>query len=163
VLAIGVLVPLAAFDNGLDGLMRQHLGVSTGLLLSGTGFAIFFACTVRFLTMAEGTVDAGLQKLSPHLDMAARTLGRNRFQTLVSVLLPNMRPALLTAALFVFVETMKELSATILLRPFNFNTLATLVYEDASRAQIENASIAALIIVLAGLVPVLFVSRAMDR
>jgi iron(III) transport system permease protein len=163
VLAIGVLVPLAAFDNGLDGLMRQHLGVSTGLLLSGTGFAIFYACTVRFLTMAEGTVDAGLQKLSPHLDMAARTLGRNRFQTLVSVLLPNMRPALLTAALFVFVETMKELSATILLRPFNFNTLATLVYEDASRAQIENASIAALIIVLAGLVPILFVSRAMDR
>ncbi len=163
VLAIGVLVPLAAFDNGLDGLMRQYFGVSTGLLLSGTGFAIFYACTVRFLTMAEGTVDSGFRKLSPHLDMAARTLGRNRFQTLVSVLLPNMRPALLTAALFVFVESMKELSATILLRPFNFNTLATLVYEDASRAQIENASIASLIIVLAGLVPVLFVSRSMER
>jgi iron(III) transport system permease protein len=138
VLAIGVLVPLAAFDNGLDGLMRQYF-------------------------MAEGTVDSGFRKLSPHLDMAARTLGRNRFQTLVSVLLPNMRPALLTAALFVFVESMKELSATILLRPFNFNTLATLVYEDASRAQIENASIASLIIVLAGLVPVLFVSRSMER
>ncbi|WP_246659350.1 iron ABC transporter permease [Rhizobium sp. FY34] len=163
VLAIGVLMPLASFDNALDGLMRSHFGLSTGLLLSGTGFAIFYACSVRFLTMAEGTVDAGFQKLSPHLDMASRTLGRNRIQTLTSVLLPNMRPALLTAGLFVFVETMKELSATILLRPFNFNTLATLVYEDASRAQIENASIPALIIVLVGLIPVMIVSRSMER
>lgn len=163
VLAIGVLVPLAAFDNGLDALLRSHFGISTGLLLSGTGFAIFYACTVRFLTMAEGTVDSGFQKLSPHLDMAARTLGRNRLKTLTGVLLPNMRPALLTAALFVFVESTKELSATILLRPFNFNTLATLVYEDASRAQIENASIASLIIVLVGLIPVLLVSRSMER
>lgn len=163
VLAIGVLMPLASFDNTLDGLMRSHFGLSTGLLLSGTGFAIFYACSVRFLTMAEGTVDAGFQKLSPHLDMASRTLGRNRLKTLTSVLLPNMRPALLTAGLFVFVETMKELSATILLRPFNFNTLATLVYEDASRAQIENASIPALIIVVVGLIPVMIVSRAMER
>ncbi len=163
VLAIGVLFPLAAFDNTLDAILRAHLGISTGLLLSGSGFAIFYACSVRFLTMAEGTVDAGFQKLSPHLDMAARTLGRNRRQTLLFVLLPNMRPALLTAGLFVFVETMKELSATILLRPFNFNTLATLVYEDASRAQVEDASVAALIIVLVGLIPVLFVSRTMER
>lgn len=163
VLAIGVLFPLAAFDNTLDAILRAHLGISTGLLLSGSGFAIFYACSVRFLTMAEGTVDAGFQKLSPHLDMAARTLGRTRRQTLLFVLLPNMRPALLTAGLFVFVETMKELSATILLRPFNFNTLATLVYEDASRAQVEDASVAALIIVLVGLIPVLFVSRTMER
>lgn len=163
VLAIGVLFPLAAFDNALDAFLRQHFAISTGLILSGTGFAIFYACSTRFLTMAEGTVDAGFHKLSPHLDMAARTLGRNRLQTLIFVLLPNMRPALLTAALFVFVETMKELSATILLRPFNFNTLATLIYEDASRAQVEDASVAALIIVLVGLVPVLFVSRTMER
>ncbi len=163
VLAIGVLMPLATFDNAFDGLMRSHFGISTGLLLSGTGFAIFYACTVRFLTMAEGTVEAGFQKLSPHLDMAARTLGRNRTQTLFGVLLPNMRPAILTAGLFVFVESMKELSATILLRPFNFNTLATLIYEDASRAQIENASIAALIIVLVGLIPVIVVSRTLEK
>lgn len=163
VLAIGVLFPLAAFDNAMDGFLRSHFGLSSGLLLSGTGFAIFYACSVRFLTMAEGTVDAGFHKLSPHLDMAARTLGRNRRQTLLFVLLPNMRPALLTAGLFVFVETMKELSATILLRPFNFNTLATLIYEDASRAQVEDASIAALIIVLVGLIPVLIVSRSIER
>ncbi|MFB9950223.1 ABC transporter permease [Rhizobium puerariae] len=163
VLAIGVLIPLAGFDNALDGFLRTNFGISTGLLLSGSGFAIVYACTVRFMTIAEGNLDAGFQKLSLHLDMAARALGRNRRQTLRSVLLPNMRPALLTAALFVFIETMKELSATILLRPFNFNTLATLVYEDASRAKIEDASVASIIIILAGLIPVILVSRSMDR
>lgn len=163
VLGIGVLIPLAGFDNAFDGLMRSQFGLSTGLLLSGTGFAIVYAATVRFLTMAEGTIDAGFQKLSPHLDMAARTLGRTRMQTLRSVLLPNMRPAVMTAALLVFIETLKELSATILLRPFNFNTLATLVYEDASRSQVPDASVASLIIILAGLVPVLLVSRSLEE
>lgn len=163
VLALGVLLPFANFDNWLDGHMREWFGVSTGLLLSGTGFAIVYALTVRFLTMAEGSIDSGFSKLSPHLDMAARTLGRTRLQALVSVLIPNLRPAMLTAALLVFIETLKELSATILLRPFNFNTLATLVYEDASRSKVEDASIAALIIILAGLIPAVLVSRSLDR
>ncbi|PRX11101.1 UNVERIFIED_ORG: iron(III) transport system permease protein [Martelella mediterranea] len=163
VLAIGVLIPLAGLDNALDGALRANFGISSGLLLSGSGFAIIYACTVRFLAMAEGSVDAGFHKLSPSLDMAARTLGRSPAKALVSVLLPNMRPALWTAALLVFIETLKELSATILLRPFNFNTLATLVYEDASRALVESASVPAMIIILAGLVPVLLVSRSMDR
>ena len=163
VLAIGVLFPLAGFDNALDGFLREHAGISTGLLLSGTGFAIVYACTVRFLTMAEGSIEAGFHKLSPHLDMAARTLGRNSSQTLWSVLVPMMRPAVLSAALLVFIESMKELSATIMLRPFNFNTLATLVYEQASRAKVEDASVAAMIIVLAGMIPVIFVSRSLDR
>ena len=162
VLAMGVLIPLANFDNAVDAFLRAQFGISTGLLLSGTGFAIIYACTVRFLTMAEGTIDAGFHKLSPHLDMAARTLGRTSGQTLRTVLLPMMRPATLTAALLVFIESMKELSATIMLRPFNFNTLATLVYEDASRAKIEDASVPALIIVLAGLVPVVIVSRSLS-
>ncbi|MFB2549464.1 ABC transporter permease [Ensifer soli] len=163
VLAIGVLFPFAAFDNALDAFLRQHAGISTGLLLSGTGFAIIFASTVRFLTMAEGTIEAGFQKLSPHLDLAARTLGRSAGQALFSVLLPMMRPAALSAGLLVFIETMKELSATIMLRPFNFNTLATLVYEDASRAKVEDASVPAMIIILAGMIPVFLVSRALDR
>lgn len=163
VLGIGVLIPLATFDNALDGWLRQSFGMSTGLLLSGTGFAIVYAYTVRFLTMAEGTIDAGFQKLSPHLDMAARTLGRSGLQTLRQVLLPNLRPAVLTAALLVFIETLKELSATILLRPFNFNTLATLVYEDASRGMAQDASVAAMIIIAAGLIPVILVSRSLDE
>lgn len=163
VLGIGVLIPLASFDNALDGWLRESFGISTGLLLSGTGFAIVYAYTVRFLTMAEGTIDAGFQKLSPHLNMAARTLGRSGLQTLRQVLLPNLRPAVLTAALLVFIETLKELSATILLRPFNFNTLATLVYEDASRGMAQDASVAAMIIIAAGLIPVVLVSRSLDE
>ena len=163
VLAIGVLLPLAAIDNLVDGTLRHYAGISTGLLLSGTGFAIVYACTVRFLTMAEGSVGAGFEKLSPHLDMAARTLGRNRWQTLTSVLLPNLRPAVMTAALLVFIETMKELSATILLRPFNFNTLATLLYEDASRGKVQDASVPAMIIILAGLIPAILVSRSLEK
>lgn len=163
VLAIGVLFPLAALDNWVDAGFRSTFGISTGLLMTGTGFAIIYACTVRFLTMAEGTLEAGFQKLSPHLDMAARALGRTGGQTLRTVLLPMMRPAVLTAALLVFIETMKELSATIMLRPFNFNTLATLVYEDASRAKVEDASVAAMIIIIAGMIPVILVSRSMER
>lgn len=163
VLAIGVLLPLSAFDNALDGLLRAHLNISTGLLLSGTAFAIIYAHSVRFVTLSEGTIDAGFQKLSPHVDMAARTLGRTRSRTLVDVLLPNIRPAAVTAALLVFIESLKELPATIMLRPFNFNTLATLVYENASRSKVQDASIPALIIIAAGLIPVLFVSRSLDH
>ncbi|QRM56815.1 iron ABC transporter permease [Sinorhizobium sp. BG8] len=163
VLAMGVLIPLAGFDNSLDAMLRETFGISTGLLLSGSGLAIIYACTVRFLTMAEGTIDAGFNKLSPHLDMASRTLGRTSSQTLLTVLLPMMRPATLTAVLLVFIESMKELSATIMLRPFNFNTLATLVYEDASRAKVEDASVAAVIIIAAGLIPVFLVSRSLDQ
>ena len=163
VLAIGVLLPLSAFDNALDGLLRAHLNISTGLLLSGSAFAIIYAHSVRFVTLSEGTIDAGFQKLSPHVDMAARTLGRTRSRTLVDVLLPNIRPAAVTAALLVFIESLKELPATIMLRPFNFNTLATLVYENASRSKVQDASIPALIIIAAGLIPVLFVSRSLDH
>lgn len=163
VLALGVLFPFAALDNALDAWAREWLGRSTGLLLTGTGFALVYALTVRFITMAEGTIDSGFQKLSPHLDMAARTLGRTRLQALSTVLIPNLRPAILTAALIVFIETLKELPATILLRPFNFNTLATLAYEDASRSKVEDASIAALIIMLAGLIPAVLVSRSLNR
>ena len=163
VLAIGVLIPLAGLDNLISSFTKANFGVSAGLLLSGTGFAIVYASAVRFLTMAEGNVAAGFDKLSPNLDWAARTLGRTRGGALREVLLPMMRPATLTAALLVFIETSKEISATILLRPFNFNTLATLVYEDASRSQVAAASVPSVIIILAGLVPVIVVSRLLDK
>ncbi|MEO4043284.1 iron ABC transporter permease [Hoeflea sp. CAU 1731] len=163
VLALGVLIPLAGLDNLINLASEQMFGVKVGLLLTGSGAAIIYACSIRFLTMAEGSVDAGFHKLSPNLDMAARTLGRNRSQTFISVLLPMMRPAAMTAALLVFVDTMKELSATLLLRPFNFNTLATLVYEDASRARVEDAAPAALIIMLVGILPVILISRTAIR
>jgi iron(III) transport system permease protein len=163
VLAIGVLIPLASLDNSLSALLKNTLGLHTGLILSGTMIAIVYALACRFLTMAEGTVEAGFHKLPVSLDHASRTLGRTAAQTLRTILIPAMRPAVLTAGLLVFIETIKELSATILLRPFNFNTLATLVYEDASRARVEDASVPALIIILAGLVPVILVSRSLEN
>lgn len=163
VLAIGVLIPLATLDNSISSLVQKAFGLQTGLIMSGTMFAIVYALTARFLTMAEGTVEAGFHKLPVSLDHASRTLGRTGGQTLRTILIPAMRPAVLTAALLVFIETIKELSATILLRPFNFNTLATLVYEDASRSQVPEAAVPALIIIVAGLVPVVMVSRSLDR
>nr|WP_258162898.1 iron ABC transporter permease [Rhizobium sp. TH2] len=163
VLAIGMLIPLASLDNTISALVKQAFGFQPGLIMSGTMFAIVYALTARFLTMAEGTVEAGFHKLPVSLDHASRTLGRTGGQTLRAILIPAMRPAVLTAALLVFIETIKELSATILLRPFNFNTLATLVYEDASRSQVPDAAVPALIIIVAGLVPVVMVSRSLDR
>lgn len=160
VLAIGILVPLAAFDNMLDQWMRASFGISTGLLLSGSAFAIVLAYTIRFLAVSHGAIDAGLGKVSPHLGMAARALGRSPGQTLREVHLPLIRPALTAAGLLVFVDSMKELPATILLRPFNFETLATHVYSFASLERFEDSALAALTIVLAGLVPVILLSRS---
>jgi iron(III) transport system permease protein len=162
VLAVGILIPLAALDNYVDGAARSLFGVSTGLLLAGSGAAIVYACTVRFLAVSTGSLEAGLAKVSLHLDMAARTLRRTPGQTLREIHLPLMRRALATAALLVFVDTMKELSATILLRPFDFDTLATFVYSQASRAAFEDASVAALAIVVVGIVPLILLLRAGD-
>ncbi|KQT87937.1 iron ABC transporter permease [Aurantimonas sp. Leaf443] len=160
VLAMGILVPFAAFDNQLDALMRSAFGVSTGLLLSGSGAAIVFACIVRFMAMGHGSVESGFAKVSPHLDMASRTLGRGPAATLREVLLPLMRPALLTSLLLVFVDCVKELSATVLLRPFDFDTLATHVYAQASRAAFQDGAVAALLIVAIGMAPVLVLTRS---
>ncbi len=160
VLAIGILIPLAGLDNFVDARMRETFDVSTGLLLSGSGFAIVYAGFVRFMAMGHGSLESGFAKLSPHLDMAARTLGRAPGATLVEVLLPLMRPALLTAFLLVFVEASKELSATILLRPFDFETLATFVYAQTSRSAFEEGAVAALLIVLVGILPVAILNRS---
>jgi iron(III) transport system permease protein len=159
VLAIGLLFALTRFDNSVDALARSMFGISTGLMLSGTAFIIIHACSVRFLAIAHGSLDAGYSRLSGHVTMVARTLGRTAGQAFLTVELPLLRRAIATAALLVFVDTMKELSATILVRPFNFPTLATHVYELASRARFEEAASAALLIVLIGAIPVLLLSR----
>jgi len=163
ILALGLLIALGRFDNFIDGLARDHLGVSTGLLISGSAGAIVLACTIRFLALAEGTLQAGLEKLPPNLDNAARSLGHSAFMSAIKVLLPLMKPAIATAAILVFVDTIKELSATILLRPFGFNTLATYVYENASRGAPEDAAMAALTIIAASIVPVILLSRPLIR
>ncbi len=160
VLAVGLLVPLAALDNRIDALARSVFGISTGLLMSGTIFALVLAMTIRFLAVALGSVEAGLERISPNLDAAARALGETALSTLFRVHLPMMLPALGAAALLVFVDAMKELPATLLLRPFNFETLATHVYGFAALEQFEHAALGALTIVLAGLVPVLLLHKA---
>jgi iron(III) transport system permease protein len=156
VLAIGILIPLAGLDNAVDAAMRKLFGVPTGLLLSGSVFAIVLAYTIRFLAASLGAVEAGLSKISRNTDAAARTLGASVSETLWRVHLPLLRPALGAAALLVFVDAMKELPATLLLRPFNFDTLATQVFTLASLYRYEEAGLSALTIVLASLVPVLF-------
>ncbi|HTV71364.1 MAG TPA: iron ABC transporter permease [Rhizobiaceae bacterium] len=161
IMALGLLFALARFDNMLDAFARDMFGISTGLLLTGSAAAVVMACTIRFVALAEGSIRSGIEKLPPHLDEAARSLGRTPAGSAMHVLLPLLRPALLTAAVLVFVDTVKELSATILLRPFGFNTLATSVYEDASRAVVEDAGPAALLIILTALVPVVLLSRAL--
>jgi iron(III) transport system permease protein len=160
VLAIGILVPLAGLDNAVDSWMRATFGISTGLMLSGSAFALVLAYSIRFLAVSHGAIDAGIGKVSPHLGMVARTLGRSAGGALWQVHLPLIRPAVITAALLVFVDSMKELPATILLRPFNFETLATHVYSFASLERFEDAALAALTIVVAGLVPVVLLNRA---
>lgn len=160
VLALGVMIPLAAFDNGIDAALRASIGVSTGLILSGTLFALIFAYSVRFLAVATGALESSLAKVTPAMDRAARSLGHSHLQTLRRVHLPLIRPGLLTAALVVFVDCMKELPATLILRPFNFDTLATHVYQFASDEKLEASALGALLIVLVGLGPVILLSRS---
>ena len=159
IIAIGILIPLAAFDNALDARMRTHMGISTGLLLTGTITALIFAYLVRFLTIALQSVDAGLHKITPNMEAAARSLGAGRWRTLTHVHLPLLRGGLATAGLIVFVEVMKELPATLLMRPFNFDTLAVQAYRLASDERLTEASTAALMIVAVAILPVILLTR----
>jgi len=163
VLAVGVVVPLASWDNAVDAAAREYLGVSTGLLLSGTVFAMVFGYLVRFLALSFGAIEASLGKVTPNMDGAARTLGHPPFSVLRRVHLPLMRGSLLTAAILVFVDCMKELPLTLLLRPFNFETLATNVHQLASAELIEQSARGALAIVAAGILPVIALSRTIRR
>ncbi len=163
VIAVGTLVPLGLFDNALDAWMRARFGVSTGLLLSGGIAALVFAYLVRFLAVALAAVESGLARIRPSLRDAARVLGASPGGAVRRVELPLARGPLLTAFLLVFVDTMKELPATLIVRPFDFDTLAVRVNSLAADERLAEASTAALLIVLAGLLPVLALTRTMRR
>lgn len=163
VIAIGALIPLAAFDNALDAWLRSSFGVSTGLLLTGSITALIFAYLVRFLSVALGTVEASLGKVRPSLDEAARTLGSSPRATLWRVHAPLVWGGVLTALLMVFVDVLKELPATLLLRPFDFDTLAVQAANFAADERLAEAAFPALAIVAVGLLPVLLLSRAIAR
>ena len=160
VVAVGVIIPFAWFDNSLDSLLREHYGISSGLLLSGSLFAVMFAYMVRFLAISIQSVEAGLVKVKLSMDEAARSLSYTPGEILVHVHMPLMKGTVLTAFLIVFVDVMKELPATLILRPFNFNTLAVRAFELAADERLADSSTAALMIVVVGLVPVILLSHS---
>ena len=160
VLALGLLVPLAAFDHFAADGIQALTGRDPGLLLTGTAVAIVLAYLVRFFGIAQGAVDTAFGRISPNLPHAARSLGRGPGGTLRAVYLPLMRGSVAASLLVVFVDCVKELPATLLLRPFNFNTLSTRVYELASLEQLSKAAPAALLVVAMGLAAVALLARA---
>jgi iron(III) transport system permease protein len=160
VLALGFLIPLAALDHSLADAVLALTGHDPGLLLTGTAAALVLAYMVRFFAVAQGAVDAAFGRISPNLPLAARSLGRGAGGTLTTVYLPLMRGTVATALLVVFVDCVKELPATLLLRPFNYNTLATRVHELASLEKLDEAAPAALLVMAVGLLAVGLLARA---
>ncbi|GAB2668465.1 ABC transporter permease [Vibrio panuliri] len=163
VLAIGVMVPVLFMDHLVNDIAKLMEWGRPGLIFSGSMFAIIFALVVRFSAVAIGSIESSLSKVSPSLDMASRTMGCNANQMLRRVHLPLIRRGALIAGLLVFIESMKELNASLLLRPFNFETLATYVYNFASDEHLELAAMPAVLLVLVGLVPLVLVNRSLEQ
>lgn len=163
VIAIGVLVPFAAAENAVDAWLRANIGISTGLLLTGTIAALVFAYLVRFLAVALNTVEASLARVRPTMEDAARTLGHGPTSTLLRVHAPLVSGSLLTAGLLVFVDVLKELPATLVLRPFNHDTLAVQAFNLAADERLTEAAAPALTIVAVGILPVIILSRTIAR
>ena len=163
VIAVGVLIPVARADNLLAQWLLSTFGWHTGLIFTGTIAALVFACLVRFMTSALQTVDSALHRVTPHMDDASRSLGLTPAQSLRRVHLPLLRRGLLTAGLLVFIDVMKELPATLVMRPFNFDTLATQAYTLATDERLAEASTATLAIVAVGLLPLLVLCRQIAR
>ncbi|MBF7682807.1 iron ABC transporter permease [Acinetobacter sp. B5B] len=158
VLAIGLMLALGFIDRSVGDFLEFKMGISTGLLFLGTTFTVIYAYSTRFLAIAIGSTEAGYHRISPSLDDAARNLKRQSGSILYKIHLPLLRPALVSAALLIFVDCMKELPATLLLRPINLETLATFLYAEASRGTYEDGAIAALLIVIVGLIPVILLA-----
>ena len=163
VLAVALLAPLGAFDALLAGALERVSGIAVGTLLLGSSLALVYAYTLRFLAISTGAADAGLSKLPRNLDAASRVLGHGPLSTIRRIHLPLAAPAIASGALLVFVDCMKELPATLLLRPLNVETLATHLYGEAARGSYEDGAIAALLIVAVGLLPLILVSRLQTR
>jgi iron(III) transport system permease protein len=163
VIAVGLLVPFAAFDNALDAWMRATFGLSTGLLLTGSIWLLVMAYMVRFMAAALSAYDAGQETIHSNMDAVARTLGHSPAGMLARIHLPILRPSVLTALLIVFVDVMKELPATLIMRPFNFDTLAVQAHRLASDERLAGAAVPSLVIVAVGLLPVILVCRGLGR
>ena len=160
VIAIGVLAPIAWFDNKLDYLSRMYFDMPLGLVISGSMAILVFAYLVRFLSISLNTMDSGLSAIKPGIDESARSLGASKKNVLTKVHLPILKTSVLTAFLLVFVEVMKELPTTLILRPFNLNTLAVKTYELASDERLFDAALPALSIVMISLLPILLITKS---
>ncbi|MCX5571640.1 ABC transporter permease [Kaistia nematophila] len=163
VLAVGLLVPIAGLDNWIANAVKGVWGRSPGLILMSSGAALVLAYCLRFQAITIGGIESGFSRISPSIDMAARSLGAGTARLSGGIHMPLLSPAIAAAGLLVFVDCMKELPATLLLRPFNFETLATYVYGEAARGTYEDGAIAALVIVFAGMLPVALLARAGTR
>ncbi len=163
VIAVGLMVPFATFDNALDGWMRATFDVSTGLLVTGSIWLLIAAYMVRFLAAALGAYEGGQSTVHANMDAAARSLGQSPLGTLRRIHLPILTPSLLTALLIVFVDVMKELPATLIMRPFNYDTLAVQAYRLASDERLEGAAVPSLVIMAVGLLPVILICRQVGR
>ncbi|MEE4289919.1 MAG: ABC transporter permease subunit, partial [Erythrobacter sp.] len=162
-LAVGLLAPLGRLDQGLTRFATEQLGHGGGLILTGSGLVLIYALGVRFLTVAYNTLDGGMARIPPSLDAAARSLGASPSRVLVRITVPLLRPSLLAALALVLIDTLRELPATLILRPFNLETLATRTYRLASDERLVEASIPALILLAIGLVPVILLTRSRAR
>jgi len=163
VIAVGILLPLAAFDNALDVWMKARFGIGTGLLFTGSVAALLYAYLVRYFAVAFQPIEAGLARITPAMDASARSLGASPREVFARVHVPLLAPSLFAAALLVFVDVMKELPATLVLRPFNFDTLAVIAYQLAADERLGEAAIPSLTIVAVGVLPVILLSRAIAR
>ena len=163
VIAVGVMTPFAFIDGALNSWMKANFDISTGLIFSGTIFALLFAYTVRFLAVSVNAIESGLGKIKPTMDDAGRSMGLSPLAVLRQIHLPLMKGTVLTALLLVFVDVLKELPATLILRPFNFNTLAVRAHELAADERLADAAAPALMIVLVGILPVILLSRAISH
>lgn len=163
VIAVGLMVPFAAFDNAFDAWMRATFDISTGLLLTGSIWLLIGAYMIRFLAAALGAYDGGIALVSGNIDAASRVLGQTAMGTVRRVHVPLLTPSLLTAALIVFVDVMKELPATLILRPFNFDTLAVQAFRLASDERLSGAAVPSLMIAAIGLLPVILLCRRVAR
>ena len=163
VIAVGLMVPVAAFDNWLDDVMELYFGISTGLLITGSITLLLAAYMIRFLAAAINAYESGASAVNPNLDDAARVLGASPLRTAMRIHSPLLTPSLLTAALIVFVDVMKELPATLILRPFNFDTLAVQAFRLASDERLNGAAVPSLVIAAIGLVPTILLCRQISR
>ncbi|MEM7732458.1 MAG: iron ABC transporter permease [Pseudomonadota bacterium] len=163
VIAVGLMVPMAAFDNALDAFMEARFGIDTGLLITGSMWLMVAAYMVRFMAVAINTYDSGMATIPAHYDAIGRTLGQPGHKLLFRVHLPVARASVLTALLIVFVDVMKELPATLILHPFNFQTLAVQAHRLAADERLFEAAVPSLMLVGFGLIPVLILCRSLGR